>query len=368
MKEIPYLMHVKTVYILMFITQYILLGFILDFAFDSTVFLFLLVSFTGIALRWRIQLTDYVIVIEVLLFFLLFLIDVRAIYFVFILLYQLSFKGRPYFSLLFLIYLFAWNNDINLILLTLQTTIFGYILYEWNHTSTNQMRLYDQMRMEKYDLVYEQAQLSYENIQIENAARAAERQKIAEMLHDDLGHELSAASLSMKAYKTLLERNDETADKHLNVATLKLNSALESLKAAVKTIEPVNHQLNDQLIQMIDEFMYPINFKIIGSMHELSMIRYQMIITITKEALTNILKHAKPTRINYLIEINDYLIKLLISNDGVNNERLSTGHGLRYMRKRIESFGGTLSIQKAEEFRLLVTLPVKEYTDENHTR
>src|SRR5690606_5896262 len=142
---------------------------------------------------------------------------------------------------------------------------FGYVLYGWHKTHQDLMKQYDTVRMQKYDLVYEQAQLNYENLHIEQQARNQERQAIAEVLHDNLGHDLSGASLSLKAYRMLLEHGDlEDADKHLVIAEKKVYQSIEALKDAVKAIEPVNHQLNEQLFKMIEDFIYPIDFEVIG--------------------------------------------------------------------------------------------------------
>ncbi len=360
MKSSP-IINIKSFYIMMFIIHYAVLGIMIGFPFDVWVFLFLLMTLAGITLRWRLKLNDYTMFVDIAILLILMMLDSKAVLFIPIVLYQLSFKGKPLYSLFFILYVFLAKLDVSLIWFGLSATLFGLILFGWEKTYQDQLKKYDYLRMQKYDLIYDQSQLTYENMHIEHQARMSERQMIAEMLHDNLGHELSGASLSLKAYQTLIEvKKDEDAKKHLAIARKKVDASLEQLKHAVKTIEPVSHGLIEELFKIINDFFYPIDFKVMGDLNKLRMTRFQMINMITKEALTNIMKHAKPTYITYSIEITEHLVRLLIVNDGLLRGSGFEGHGLRYMRTRIETIGGTLSIDKNQIFQLIVTLPTKE--------
>lgn len=79
-----------------------------------------------------------------------------------------------------------------------------------------------------------------------------------------------------------------------------------------------------------------------------------------KEALTNITKHALPKMINVSLEVTEYIVRIIVENDGVidKNGKMD-GNGLRYMRNRLEAVNGSLSIQKKDTFKLIITIPIE---------
>ena len=52
------------------------------------------------------------------------------------------------------------------------------------------------------------------------------------------------------------------------------------------------------------------------------------------------------------------MVRLLIKNDGVTSHTKGAGSGLKYMRRRIESLGGVLSLRKDYHFTLICVLPL----------
>jgi two-component system sensor histidine kinase DesK len=76
-----------------------------------------------------------------------------------------------------------------------------------------------------------------------------------------------------------------------------------------------------------------------------------------REAVTNIVRHAKAThcRIRFTTSADGYH-SLLISDDGAH-PNLQEGNGLRGMRERVQSLGGRLSITTDPGVSLLIELP-----------
>src|SRR5690606_2525439 len=109
----------------------------------------------------------------------------------------------------------------------------------WEKDITSNKELIDSLRQRIYNLELIQSQLLTDYQDTERLSRLAERQRIAEILHDSLGHELTAAHLSLKAYKALLGTNRiDQANMTLSKAEQRLENALHQLKDSVKYIEP----------------------------------------------------------------------------------------------------------------------------------
>ncbi|HHX11525.1 MAG TPA: hypothetical protein GX731_01790 [Clostridiales bacterium] len=237
--------------------------------------------------------------------------------------------------------------------------MFGALLYLLAKENASNKEQEDNLRRHIYELELDRVHLLSDYQDTERISRLSERQRIAEILHDSLGHELTAAHLSLKAYKTLLENNKtEHASKALDKVEDKLVYSLEQLKSSVKNIEPrFETGLND-LKYLINNFAYPIDFNHSGNHLRLKPYIWQLILMSVKEALTNISKHARPKNITIDLTVTDYILKLVIENDGViNYDYNDTGNGLRYMRSRLEAINGSLSIQKEDKFRLIIIIP-----------
>lgn len=68
---------------------------------------------------------------------------------------------------------------------------------------------------------------------------------------------------------------------------------------------------------------------------------------VVKEALTNALKHARPTRINVRLHLIGSHYELAVADDGqgLGHSPTDGGNGLANMRERISAHGGTLSVR-----------------------
>ena len=80
---------------------------------------------------------------------------------------------------------------------------------------------------------------------------------------------------------------------------------------------------------------------------------------IFQEALTNIAKHSSPKAIQISIRYieNSNKIKILISNDGINNDSSNQeGLGLIGIAERVDQIQGTLDIVKKKFFKIIIHL------------
>ena len=83
---------------------------------------------------------------------------------------------------------------------------------------------------------------------------------------------------------------------------------------------------------------------------------------IVQEALTNVLKHADPTRVTVTLAFRDSRLELEVVDDGTTAEHgaATTGHGIVGMRERVALLGGELETGQREGggFRVAARLPV----------
>ncbi len=353
----PFVLNPQVLYLYILILQCIISLLVSEF--NTTVFLLFMVSFFSLLLRWRIPLKPSYMLIDLLIFIIISSQYSPATLFLFLYAYYFSYKNKFLYIIPIIITGLMSTEEIVYYVLLAQAVLFGTILYYWEKDNRVNKNINDNLRLRIYELESIQAQLLSDYQDTERISRLTERHKIAEILHDNLGHELTAAHLSLKAYKTLLSSNQlQPALLQLNKTEQRLENALSQLKDTVKTIEPVNDLGLTNLRQLLYNYIYPIEFRLSGDTLKLKPYLWQLIMMSVKEALTNIIKHANPKTVNVNLEITDYIVRLIIENDGIKGNSVRQGHGLRYMRNRLEAVNGSLSIQSDKMFKLIIIIPL----------
>jgi two-component system sensor histidine kinase DesK len=200
-----------------------------------------------------------------------------------------------------------------------------------------------------------------ENISL---AAVAERERIARDLHDVLGHTLSVIVLKAELAGRLLR--DTTAPDTARAATeigdveRTARTALAEVREAIggyrsrglgAEIEAARRTLDAAGVTLVAES--PATHNAALSPQEETVLALAL-----REAVTNIVRHARATTCTLRFATEGGQRRLLISDDGQESE-LREGNGLRGMRERVESVGGQLSIESSGGTRLLILLPLR---------
>ncbi|MFL5766191.1 MAG: tetratricopeptide repeat protein [Bacteroidia bacterium] len=178
-----------------------------------------------------------------------------------------------------------------------------------------------------------------------------ERKRIAEDLHDSLGHLLSTVKLNLQ---TLPEDQ-----KHLYVNSLQLlNEASAELRDISFDLMP--RTLEDEglvpaLYALADKIKRSNLYEIIVHVHDMDDFTLDKqtkfnIYRIVQEAVNNILKHASAKEINIQLVRQDEYLSIMIEDDGQGfntDEMKKNGRGLRNITARAEWLHGTIQIDSA---------------------
>jgi len=197
-------------------------------------------------------------------------------------------------------------------------------------------------------------------------ATLTERNRIARDIHDNVGHLLSRGLLQLGAILTTMQ--DSPAKNQLSDVKLTLQSAMESIRTSVHdlALDPIN--LNDEMNKLVSSFTFcPIELQI----HVDEIVDKKMkstFLSITKEALSNIIKHSNATMVYVQLIEHPALYQLVIKDNGSIKELKSTtstekptsykqGLGLQSITERIHSLGGYVRFDKEPGFRVFITIP-----------
>lgn len=202
------------------------------------------------------------------------------------------------------------------------------------------------------------------------AATLRERNRIAREIHDNVGHVLSRSILMTAACKTI-NKND-ALDPLLGNLEESLNGAMNSICSSVHDLHDDAVDLEDAIKGLVKDFTFcPVNLTYDMSRQIPREVKYSLI-SITKEGLSNVMRHSNADSVNILLREHPALYQLCIEDNGtpgngipdiqteadINKEKsTSGGMGLSNIRDRAKALGGTVQITQENGFRIFVTIP-----------
>lgn len=206
------------------------------------------------------------------------------------------------------------------------------------------------------------------------AAVADERRRIARELHDVVAHSLSVTMLHVGGVRRLLRPEQQVEQEALLVAERTGRQALEEmhrLLGVLRTPEEPPTSMPQPDLTRAGELLEPIRaagctaeLRVKGTPRPLPPGVDLSAYRILQEALTNVLRHARATRVACTISYHDDAVRLDVVDDGQPQRSSSKspdrGHGLVGMRERVALYGGTLDAGPlpGNGYRVAAVLPL----------
>ncbi|WP_433789734.1 sensor histidine kinase [Actinoplanes sp. CA-252034] len=193
----------------------------------------------------------------------------------------------------------------------------------------------------------ELARVSYE------AGRAAEREQVADAVHDTIAQGLSSTIMLLQAALGALDDDPVRAHRHLELAAGTARDNLADARALI-TARPLPEatagSLSDALVREVDRLReltgIDATLHVEGDTGPAGRAVDVELLRLAQEALTNVRKHAAARRVTVLLAHDPGRIRLEVNDDGRGFAADTTpaGHGLPLMRRRLREAGGTLHI------------------------
>jgi PAS domain S-box-containing protein len=203
--------------------------------------------------------------------------------------------------------------------------------------------------------------------------REEERTRIAREIHDELGQQLTGLKMEISwLNKKVNHENIEVSNK--------LKDALFLIDDTVKNVRRIATQLRPSMLDDLglvsamewqsDEFQKRFHIKSdietnLGNV-KINAEKSTAIFRIFQESLTNVLRHSKATAVNTLLSIEDNLLVMTITDNGIGfneteiNKKKSLG--ILGMKERTIMLGGSYQISSKENegVTVLVKLPLDD--------
>ena len=207
------------------------------------------------------------------------------------------------------------------------------------------------------------------------SAQEAERKRISQELHDELGQSLTAMKFNLAAIEGELPPSVARAvAARLADTTSLVDRTLEQVRELALELRP--SMLDDLGLlptlrwhtkRYADRMAIDVQLFAQGLEERLPMEVETVLYRAVQEALTNIAKHARASRVTIRLERHNSTVRASVEDDGcgmvntgVKGDRdLAPGVGLLVMRERATSIGGTLILESAPGIgtRVVVEVP-----------
>ncbi len=202
-------------------------------------------------------------------------------------------------------------------------------------------------------------------------AQEAERQRIAQELHDEVGQSLTAVLLGLKQ---AIDDSPETVARRLEDVRATTRTSLEEVRRISQRLRPgvladlgLLSSLSSLASDLTARTGMPVERGFAPGLPALPPDAELVVYRVAQEALTNIARHASARSVELGLSRRGDHVVLRVADDGVGGAHATTlgsGAGIQGMRERAQMTGGTLLVRARAGggTEVLLEIPVHEDT------
>lgn len=194
-----------------------------------------------------------------------------------------------------------------------------------------------------------------------------ERSRIGMDLHDGVIQSIYAVGLTLETIHLLMDQDPAKARELIGQAIAGLNDAIRDIRNFILDLRPRRFQgdLAGGLAQLVREFqantMVKVDVQVSEQLPSTLPPPVSLAIFMTaQEALANIARHARASRVRLELEHSEKAVTLTVVDDGQGFDVLlqhqMMGHGLANMRARAEELNGSFDVSSAPGTGTSITL------------
>jgi two-component system, NarL family, sensor histidine kinase DesK len=316
-------------------------------------------------IRMQFSYSVFFIIIEILMCFLCFPYWTASIFGLILPVFEAGVTGAIWTLSVVLAIIFLKISKINIeitFMLCFMAFFMGYIIKAWSDRENLYVKAMDSERKQRYELEQLKNELIAANNEMAKLVETTERNRIAQQLHDNVGHEIAGALIALQTYKKLEENNDKRAKEMLENVLKRVESSSIKLRETVYQLKPSSDSGSLRLQKLCESFIFcNINCIFVGDKERVPAIVWVILEPCLKEALTNITKYSKATDVEVSFDITEYIIRMNIKDNGIGVKEINSGFGIFGITERIRAAGGNVSIDSANGFMITCILPIDIY-------
>lgn len=197
-----------------------------------------------------------------------------------------------------------------------------------------------------------------------------ERQRLAREIHDSVAHGLTALIVQVQAGRKLLDVDQERARGVIEHCEEMARDALQETRRAVRALHPGGlEQQSDveALRRLARDYGLATGMNVVVNADPTSLHmppdpgRLEQVYRIAQEALTNAHRHGEASHVSIDLTVSRGALHVRITNDGRIPANLDPGVGMKSMRERAESVGGSFSVECCSPvLTVALTIPLRQ--------
>lgn len=189
-----------------------------------------------------------------------------------------------------------------------------------------------------------------------------ERARIADTLHDGLGHKLTAVCMSLDyVAKTICSRPERALSETYNARKL-TSEAIDDMRKVVRAMNPIAIDNNPlaTIRALADSFSTTsLNVTFDEDIEHLPEEQALLSLRFAQEALTNVVRHSNATEVHMSLRSGNPL-RFEVRDNGTPTGVITPGFGIRSLTERAAELGAKISHDTSNGFELVLTMPTKK--------
>ena len=199
-------------------------------------------------------------------------------------------------------------------------------------------------------------------------ATLAERARIAREIHDNVGHQLTRASLQAEALRVVHAGEPGIAADFADVKRT-VDEALDMVRSSVHDLRDDSVDLGVQMRKVASSLSgnAPLDVALDISCEQVPANVSACFLAVLRESLSNVARHSGATRVDVRCLEHPSFYQLVVEDNGGKKgdrapEAASDGMGLSSMRERVEALGGSFAAGPAEDggWRVFASVPKQQ--------
>ncbi len=198
---------------------------------------------------------------------------------------------------------------------------------------------------------------------IEELTISKERNRVAQELHDSLGHYLMAISMHIDVLDKTLDISPEKSKNILSKTKIIVDNSIDELRSTVYSLKKNNINIISSVNSLTENLSISnnisFNVNISNDIENVSLLIKDALYKTIKESITNGVKHGKASQFIIDLFIKDNIIYLSILNNGIKPDNIIKSNGLNGMEDRLRVLNGKLNVENTlDGFKVSCTIPL----------
>lgn len=198
---------------------------------------------------------------------------------------------------------------------------------------------------------------------IEELTISNERNRVAQELHDSLGHYLMAISMHIDVLDKTLDISPEKSKNILSKTKIIVDNSIDELRSTVYSLKKNNINIISSVNSLTENLSISnnisFNVNISNDIENVSLLIKDALYKTIKESITNGVKHGKASQFIIDLFIKDNIIYLSILNNGIKPDNIIKSNGLNGMEDRLRVLNGKLNVENTlDGFKVSCTIPL----------